>query len=108
MMGLKNIIFEKNNKYFSIEIDEICKLSYSGVSVIVDRQLMYEYLNAFIKIVSSWKEEYTNYTTNDFQKWNLTIIFLNGKQKHYCGYSDFPSNFEMFEFLNQKLIDEVL
>ena len=43
----------------------------------------------------------------DGSSWSLSIIYSNGNKKEYSGKSSYPNNFEAFERLNQKLIDEV-
>lgn len=108
MMGVKSIVYEKNNQYFVIDIGENCKLSYRGVFVTVENELVLEYLRILFPIINNWKKEYINTSTIDGQSWKLTILLTNGEKKEYSGYSSFPNNFEAFEIINDRLISEVM
>ena len=39
--------------------------------------------------------------------WDLSIIYYDGNKKEYRGRANYPNNFEAFERLNKKLINEV-
>lgn len=108
MMGIRSVIYEKNNKYFIIDLDNECKLSYSGVFVTLDNEIALEYLRILFSIIVNWEKEYVNQTINNIQNWKLSIISTNGERNEYCGYSSFPPNFSEFEKLNNILINKVM
>ena len=66
-----------------------------------------EYLRNLFCIIDSWNKEYINTKMIDGSSWSLSIIYSNGNKKEYSGKSSYPNNFEAFERLNQKLINEV-
>ena len=83
VIGIKSIIYEKNNNTFIININNESKIQYNNNIVkSIDNISVFKYLDSLYGIIDDW-------------------------QKEYYGKSSYPTNFEAFERLNQKLIDEV-
>lgn len=107
MIGVHNIIFEKNDSTLIISINNECILKYKDIYIKVDNTLIFRYLESLFSIIDSWKKEYIDVTTVDGDSWKLSINYIDGNKKEYSGKSNYPSNFEAFERLNQNLINEV-
>lgn len=106
-MDIKSIVYKRNNENLIINIDNENTLSYNGFSTTIDTELLLKYLEYLFNIIASWKNEYTDITIIDGDNWQLSIVYINGNKKEYYGKASFPTNFESFERLNKKLIDEV-
>ena len=107
MIGVKSIIYEKNNKKLIINIDKESKIQYNDILKSLDNILVFKYLDSLYRIIDDWQKEYINMKIIDGDRWKLTITYINGNKKEYYGKSSYPTNFEAFERLNQKLIEEV-
>ena len=107
MLGVKNIIFEKNNERLIISINDESKIQYNNVLKSIDNILVFKYLDSLYRIIYDWQKEYINIKTIDGDNWKLTITYIDEKKKEYYGRASYPANFEALELLNQKLIDEV-
>lgn len=107
MIGVKNIIYEKNNKKFIISINNESKIQYNDILKTIDNILVFKYLDSLYRIIDDWKKEYINTRIIDGDNWKLSMTYINGNKKEYYGKSSYPTNFEAFERLNQKLIDKV-
>lgn len=107
MIGIKSIIFEKNNNRLIIDINNESKITYKDICKIVDNKLIYKYLEGLFSIIGSWQQEYIDISLIDGDHWKLDINYIDGNTKEYSGRSSYPTNFEAFERLNQRLIDEV-
>jgi len=108
MFGVKSVIYENNNEFLIIDIGDECKVSYKNISRVIDNKIVYKYLESLLIIVSNWRSEYINIGIIDGEIWKLTLNLIDGSKKEYNGRSDFPINFESFEFLNREIIKEVL
>ncbi len=106
MKGIKSIIYEIDGKNLVINIGDKNKIKYKDISIIISEEKTFEYLRNLFCIIDSWNNEYINTRMIDGSSWNLSIIYANGNKKEYIGKSNYPNNFEAFERLNQKLIDE--
>lgn len=106
MIGVKSIIFERDNQSLIIKIEDESKILYQDISKIVNNKVIDKYLESLFKIISDWKMEYINTQVMGGSYWKLDIIYLDGETKEYYGRSEFPNNFEALERLNQKLIEE--
>ena len=107
MKGIKNVIYEIDGQTLSINIEEKNQIKYKDISSIISEEKTFEYLRNLFCIIDNWNKEYINTKMIDGSSWNLSIIYSNGNKKEYSGKSSYPNNFEAFERLNQKLIDEV-
>lgn len=107
MIGIKDITFEKNGKRLNIHISNKSKISYKDISKTIDNSVVFQYLSSLFSIVDSWKKEYIDTKTIDGEYWVLSITYIDDSKKEYYGKSNYPSNFEAFERLNQRLINEV-
>lgn len=107
MIGVKSIIYEKNNKRLIISINNESKLQYNDILKAIDNILVFKYLDSLYRIINDWEKEYINTRIIDGDNWKLSITYINGNKKEYYGKSSYPINFEAFERLNQTLIDEV-
>lgn len=107
MIGIKNIIYERNNETFIISIDNESKIQYNDILKSIDNKFVFKYLDSLYRIIDNWEKEYIDTKIIDGDSWKLSIIYINGNKKEYRGKSSYPTNFEAFERLNQKLIDEV-
>lgn len=110
MIGVKNITFEKNGISLNIYISDIgnkSKILYKDISRTIDDNVVFKYLESLFCIIYSWEEEYIDTRTIDGNYWNLSITYLDDSKKEYYGKANYPNNFEAFERLNQKLIEEV-
>lgn len=107
MIGVKSVIFERNNQSLIINIGNESKVSYKDITKIADDEEILKYLESLFRIIEHWKEEYIDTKMIDGDDWRLSIIYLDGNKKEYYGKADFPTNFEALERLNQKLVDEV-
>ncbi len=107
MVGVSRIIYEKNSEKLIINIKNECKIQYKDVLKSIDNKLVFKYLESLYCIIDDWQKEYVNPSIIDGDSWKLSIIYINGKKKEYYGKSGYPTNFEAFESLNRKLIDEV-
>ena len=107
MMGVKSIIYEKNNKKLIISINNESKIQYNDILKSINNILIFKYLDSLYRIIDDWQKEYINTKIIDGDTWKLVITYINGNKKEYYGKSSYPANFEAFERLNQKLIEEV-
>ena len=105
-MNINSIVYEKDNYKFIINVNE-CKIQYDNILKVVDQKIVFNYLNSLYGLIYDWKEEYVNHGIIDGNNWKLLIIFNNGSKKEYRGKANCPDNFEAFERLNYKLINEV-
>ena len=105
-MNINSIVYEKDNYKFIINVNE-CKIQYANTLKVVDQKMVFDYLNSLYGLICEWKDEYINSHMIDGEYWNLSIIFNDGSKKEYRGKASYPYNFDAFESLNQKLIDEV-
>lgn len=108
MKGIKSIIYELNNQSLIISFGETNNVLYKDISGTISNDKLLEYLRKLYGIINDWKEEYINTKLIDNSTWKLSIIFIDGNKKEYIGKSSYPYNFEVFERLNQELIEEVL
>ena len=107
MIGVYSIIFEKNDSTLIISINNESTLKYKDISKRVDNSLIFNYLESLFSIIDGWEKEYIDITTVDGASWKLSINYIDGSKLEYSGKSNYPSNFEAFERLNQNLINEV-
>lgn len=107
MKGIKSIIYEANGHTLIINIGEKNQIIYKDILCIVSEEKIMEYLMNLFCIIDNWKKEYVNTKVIDNSNWKLSIIYSSGNKKEYKGISSYPRNFEAFERLNQKIIDEV-
>lgn len=107
MIGIRSIIYEKNSQFLIVNIANKSEIFYKGISIVVDNNLIFEYLKSLFCIIDDWKNEYVNTRIIDGDNWKLSIVYTSGNKKEYNGKSNYPNNFEAFERLNQKLIQEV-
>jgi len=107
MLGIKEIVYEKNGESLIINISDNCKISYKYISRVVDNELIFKYLEHLFRIIDDWRKEYVDTRIIDGGIWKLSINYVNGNKKEYRGKGTYPNNFEAFERLNQKLIIEV-
>ena len=106
MKGVKSIIYEIDGQTLSINIGEKSQIKCKDISSIISEEKVFEYLRNLFSIIDNWNKEYINTRIIDGGNWKLSIIYSNGNKKEYIGKSSYPNNFEAFERLNQKLIDE--
>ncbi len=107
LIGVKCIIYEKNNKKLIISINKESKIQYNDILKTINNTLVFKYLESLYRIIDKWQKEYINTGIIDRANWKLSILYTNGSKREYYGKSSYPTNFEAFERLNQKLIDEV-
>lgn len=107
MIGIKKIIYKKNNRSLIISIDHESNIQYNNISKSIDNILIFKYLDSFFRIIYDWQKEYINPTIIDGDNWELSITYINGDKTEYRGKSCYPNNFEALERLNKELIDEV-
>ena len=107
MKGVKSVIYQIDGQNLVINIGNKNQIKYKDISCIISEEKTFEYLRNLFCIIDSWNKEYFNTKMIDGSSWNLSIIYYNGNKKEYSGKSSYPKNFEAFERLNQKLIDEV-
>ena len=107
MKDIKSIIYEIDGQTLSINIGKKSQIKYKDISIIISEEKTFEYLRNLFCIIDSWNKEYIDTRMIDGSSWNLYIIYSNGNKKEYSGKASYPNNFEAFERLNQKLIDEV-
>ena len=92
MFDIKKIYFKKNNFEISIEVDDICKVTYNNKTKMVKIELIIEFIVNIIKITYDWKCEYINRGYIDGDSWYLVI-----DNKKYIGHAEYPSNFSSLE-----------
>lgn len=107
MKGIKSIIYEIDSQILNINLGEKIQIKYKDISIIISEEKIFEYLRNLFSIINDWNKEYINTRIIDGGNWKLSIINSNGNIKEYIGKSSYPNNFEAFERLNQKLIEEV-
>ena len=107
MKSIKSIIYEIDGQNLVINIGDKNQIKYKDISSIISEEKVYEYLRTLFSIIDNWNKEYINTRIIDSGNWKLSIIYSNGNKKEYSGKSSYPNNFEAFERLNQKLINEV-
>ena len=107
MIDIKSIVYEKNGIcLLKINIDNENKFFYNGISKVINNEVVFEYLKNLFNIIDGWKNEYIEISVIDGDSWKLAISYKNGNIVEYKGRSNYPSNFEAFERLNEKLISE--
>jgi len=106
MKGIKSIIYESNGQTLIIDV-EIGQIKYNDILGVINEEKTLEYLKNLFGIIDSWNKEYINTKMIDGSTWKLTINYSSGNKKEYSGKSSYPNNFEAFERLNYKLLDEV-
>lgn len=106
-MEIKSIIYENNNQTLIINIGYKNEIKYKDILGTLSNEKIYEYLKNLFCVINNWNPVYINNYVIDGGGWKLSILYDNGKKKEYSGKADYPSNFEVFEMLNQKLIEEV-
>lgn len=107
MIDIKSIVYEKNGIcLLKINIDDENKIFYNGISKVINDEVVFEYLKKLFNIIDGWKNEYIEISLIDGDSWKLSISYKNGNTVEYKGRSNYPSNFEAFERLNEKLISE--
>lgn len=107
MIYIKSIVYENNDQNLIINIRDKSQILYKDILNIIDNQLISKYLENLFCIIDDWEEEYINIKMINGNNWKLSIVYTNGNKKEYSGKSSYPTNFEAFERLNQKLINEV-
>ena len=108
MIGVKCIIYEKNNISLIISINnDESKIQNNDIIKSVDNKMVFKYLDNLYRIIDDWQKEYINTRIIDGDSWKLSIAYANGSKREYYGKSSYPTNFEALERLNQELIDEV-
>jgi len=107
MVDIKSIEYENNEKKLIINISDKIQILYKDILNIIDDQLLFKYLENLFCIIDDWEKEYINTKMIGGNNWKLSIAYMNGNKKEYSGKSSYPTNFEAFERLNQKLINEV-
>ena len=107
MMGVKSIVFEKNGRSLVISIGNVNEILYHGISKTIGDEVIFKYLESFFRIIEGWKKEYLDFKTIDGTSWKLSISYIDDSKKEFYGKSNFPSNFEALERINQALINEV-
>jgi len=108
VIGVKCIIYEKNNKSLIISINnEESKIQNNDILKSIDNKFVFKYLDSLYRIIDDWQKEYIDTRIIDGDSWKLSITYINGSKREYYGKSSYPTNFEALERLNQKLIDEV-
>lgn len=108
VIGVKCIIYEKNNRSLVIDINnEESKIQNNDISKSTDNKFVFKYLNSLYRIIDGWQKEYIDTRIIDGDSWKLSITYINGSKQEYYGKSCYPTNFEALERLNQELIDEV-
>ena len=104
VIGVKFVIYEKNNRNFIISInDEESKVENNYFSKTIDNKLVFKYLDSLYRIIDGWQKEYIDTRIIGGDSWKLSITYINGSRREYYGKSSYPT----LERLNQKLIDEV-
>lgn len=106
MIGIDKIIFEYNDKLLIINVGRKCSVTYNNVTKDVDVKVIWNYLQTFTKIILDWEDEYIDNNIIGGSSWRLIINYINFK-KEYLGKGIYPSNFQILENINFKLINEV-
>ncbi len=107
MFDIKSIEYENNGHVFIINISDSSEVLYKNISVKISNDLVFKYIENLYSIIDDWEEEYINLNIIDGGSWKLYINYSNGNKKVYSGKASYPSNFEAFERLNQKLIEVI-
>ncbi len=110
MFGIINITFEKNSKSLNILnicVDNKSSILYKEDLKTIDDMVVLNYLESFSCIVDGSEMEYIDTKLIEGDYCNLSITYIDGSKKEYSGKVNYPVNFEAFESLNQKLINEV-
>ena len=108
MIGVKYIIYEKNNNTLIISINsEKCSIQNNAFLKSIDNKIIFKYLDSLFRIIENWQKEYIDTAIIDGDSWKLSITYVNGRKREYYGKSSYPTNFEAFERINRELIDEV-
>lgn len=105
MLGIKSISYESKNSAFYINISEKT-VSYINIKKEISEKTIFNYLEHLFRIIDTWQEKYPSSNIVGQDSWQLLINYTDGKIKKFSGHSNFPSNFEAFERLNQDLIKE--
>ena len=108
MNSIKSIMYVINGRSLVINLGVENRIMYDDISVVVSNEKIFEYLSKLYLIIDDWDSEYINTNMIDGGVWNLSIIYFDGRKKEYRGKAAYPSNFEAFERLNRKLLNEVL
>lgn len=105
MMGVKSIIFEKNEKKMIINISDSNELQYGDVYKYLSDDIVFKYIHTLLSIINDWKYEYIDTSFIDGVSWKLSVTYVDNYKKEYKGKALFPANFESLERLNQELIE---
>lgn len=103
-MGVKSIIFERNDESLKIYISNKSKILYKDISKTIDNNVIFKYLELLFNIIDNWQEKYIDTKIIDGDYWKLSITYIDDSKKEFYGKSNYPTNFEAFERLNQNLI----
>jgi hypothetical protein len=108
VIGVKYIIYEKNNNNLIISINnEKFTIQNNDFLKSIDNKIIFNYLDSLFRIIDDWQKEYIDTKIIDGDSWKLSITYVNGRKREYYGKSSYPTNFEAFERINRELIDEV-
>ena len=107
MMGVKSIIYERNNNRFVVNVSNDSTLEYDEELFPLDNKLVMNYVMSILSITEDWKEEYLDTSLIDSDEWKLVITYTNGNIKEYKGTGSYPDNFSSLENINDRLLDEV-
>ena len=66
--------------------------------------VIFKYLELLFNIIDNWQEKYIDTKIIDGDYWKLSITYIDDSKKEFYGKSNYPTNFEAFERLNQNLI----
>ncbi len=107
MYIIKNITYKNNNDVFVLNISNNPTIKYNNELYNIDYELVFKYIRSLYSITEDWKEEYINTTEIDGNSWELIIEYSNDTEKVYSGKSSYPDNFDTFEELIYKTLNEV-
>lgn len=105
MTDIKKIIFELNRNTLIIDIGTKCEITYQNISKEVDKKIIYNYVENLLLITDNWQSEYNDLTVIDGNMWKLSIHYMDHSTV-YSGKALLPDNFDTFERLNSKLLEE--
>lgn len=116
---ISEVTFVKKNSFsnfyfFQIEIADTKNLlkfsnnnhedSVDNKVIIVNDQLVLEFLDNLFRVVDSWEEKYMAENNLDATEWYLTISYKNGCKERFYGKDLYPNNFDSLEKIKDKLI----
>ena len=73
-MGVKSIIYEKNNKKLIISINNESKIQYNDILKSINNILIFKYLDSLYRIIDDWQKEYINTKIIDGDTWKFGKI----------------------------------